>query len=379
MSAWDYLQIEMIPLLTLLIVLILSVGRFVTYHSSKRFQVLVVLVMSILMVDGINWYMLLEPGKYSMASLWFFNIVYFLLTEAIAYCWFLYVYYQIHRNVLTGEQKKWIPISLIPLVIICVIILFSPWNHMVFYFDSVDLSYHRGNFHLLQAGCGFGYMIVASILAFFQSREAKLREERQECQFLCSIALVPFIGGALQIINYDLVFLWPFTAAAVFLIYCDYQKHCISVDALTSLSNRGSLERYLQERTQRRDTGWYLLMIDADKFKEINDKYGHVEGDEALKIIAEALKNVFGITTAFIARYGGDEFVVITEADSDKVIQEAIKRCEEELSREGKVRALPYELKISTGYARYVDPETTPVEQMLKRADGKMYERKRKY
>ncbi len=55
----------------------------------------------------------------------------------------------------------------------------------------------------------------------------------------------------------------------------------------------------------------YLLMMDADGFKQINDRYGHVEGDHALQVVATALKDVCSASGGFIARYGGDEFVVL--------------------------------------------------------------------
>lgn len=77
-------------------------------------------------------------------------------------------------------------------------------------------------------------MLTASIMAFIQSKKAQLREQKQECLFLCYIVVLPLVGGSAQILNYDYVFLWPFTAAAIFLIFCDFQGRQISVDTLTA-------------------------------------------------------------------------------------------------------------------------------------------------
>ena len=62
----------------------------------------------------------------------------------------------------------------------------------------------------------------------------------------------------------------------------------------------------------------YLLMMDADGFKQINDRYGHVEGDHALQVISAALKEVCSASGGFIARYGGDEFVVLQKAAAER-------------------------------------------------------------
>ena len=60
----------------------------------------------------------------------------------------------------------------------------------------------------------------------------------------------------------------------------------------------------------------YLLMMDADGFKQINDHHGHVEGDHALQVISTVLKDVCSASGGFIARYGGDEFVVLQKGSS---------------------------------------------------------------
>lgn len=66
-------------------------------------------------------------------------------------------------------------------------------------------------------------------------------------------------------------------------------------------------------------------MIDVDRFKNINDKYGHVEGDLALKIVANALKITSEQLGGFIARYGGDEFCYILSGRD--IVPDLVKSC----------------------------------------------------
>ncbi|WP_371196194.1 GGDEF domain-containing protein [Glaciecola sp. SC05] len=85
-------------------------------------------------------------------------------------------------------------------------------------------------------------------------------------------------------------------------------------DALTGLYNRGYFnETLISEisRANRQDLPLALIMIDIDCFKQYNDQYGHVLGDECLIIVAQLIKQVFSRQSDFVARYGGEEFAVI--------------------------------------------------------------------
>ena len=87
-----------------------------------------------------------------------------------------------------------------------------------------------------------------------------------------------------------------------------------NVDGLTGLSNRRYFNEYMSaewKRAVRSREPLSLLMIDVDHFKLYNDTYGHLGGDDALKKVAEALKDTFRRSTDLAARYGGEEFAVV--------------------------------------------------------------------
>ena len=87
-------------------------------------------------------------------------------------------------------------------------------------------------------------------------------------------------------------------------------------DWLTGLYNRMAVEEKVGRRLKKYETG-VLFVIDIDNFKRINDKYGHVKGDEILKQISKSLKNSFAEIDS-ISRLGGDEFVVFTLGSTDE-------------------------------------------------------------
>ncbi|MFV2007939.1 MAG: diguanylate cyclase, partial [Longimicrobiales bacterium] len=84
-------------------------------------------------------------------------------------------------------------------------------------------------------------------------------------------------------------------------------------DPLTGISNRRHLMETLESETHRADrseTSFAILMVDVDRFKDFNDTYGHIAGDDALKLVAEVLREATRETDD-VARYGGEEFLVV--------------------------------------------------------------------
>lgn len=104
-----------------------------------------------------------------------------------------------------------------------------------------------------------------------------------------------------------------------------------STDKLTELYNRSYLDLFLEkqiETSSRSKTPVSIIMVDLDHFKEINDNYGHVVGDHVLTIFAHVVLKCVR-KTDIIARYGGDEFIVVlpdTDTETAEHIAERIRR-----------------------------------------------------
>jgi len=147
-------------------------------------------------------------------------------------------------------------------------------------------------------------------------------------------------------------------------------------DSLTGLYVRRYFMVKLQEeihRAERYDKIISIIMADLDRFKNINDTYGHDAGDRALKAISHFLqKNIRDVDA--IARYGGEEFVMlIPDADKDSAFNLA-ERLREELAKI-KLDNLPA-ISISFGIATF-PTDGTEVEDLIRKADAAMYAAKR--
>jgi diguanylate cyclase (GGDEF)-like protein len=156
----------------------------------------------------------------------------------------------------------------------------------------------------------------------------------------------------------------------------------IYYDPLTGIYNR----RYFDENLNRiirflsRSGGVIsLMMIDIDFFKDYNDKYGHSEGDRCLKIVAEILKDTITRTDDFVARYGGDEFVVVmpnTDEQGAKLIAnkmlDNIRNCNIACDQGNAANRVTISIGVSTGKAEY----TNAVEDLVRNADEMLYKSK---
>ncbi len=150
-------------------------------------------------------------------------------------------------------------------------------------------------------------------------------------------------------------------------------------DELTGLNNRRGFftmaERQLK-LSRRRGQGLVVVLADLDGLKQINDKFGHAEGDRALIATAQVLLATFR-DVDIIARLGGDEFAVVV-VDADENLEEALRtrllrQIEANNAREG----ASYNLSLSVGTARQPVRKPRTMDELLARADEALYKVKR--
>lgn len=149
----------------------------------------------------------------------------------------------------------------------------------------------------------------------------------------------------------------------------------IRTDDLTGLNNRGECDRYLNTTVSgiAMEKKLYLLLFDADNFKQINDRFGHPEGDRALRYIAKALRETCHGTDWFCARYGGDEFVIVCKCDGESVVEDIIQKVADKLNGYAAKNSLKYPLTLSCGYACY-KPKTQTIPELVDQADQHLYQ-----
>ncbi|MEA3553943.1 MAG: GGDEF domain-containing protein, partial [Campylobacterota bacterium] len=143
------------------------------------------------------------------------------------------------------------------------------------------------------------------------------------------------------------------------------------IDGLTQVYNRNKFDELFEleiKNTKRYKTPLCVAIIDIDKFKNFNDTYGHLIGDEVLITMAQTVKTHVRETDTF-ARWGGEEFVILlknTNVKNAKIVSEHIKDRIEENNHKtaGKITA-------SFGLTQYIENDT--IESIFKRCDDALY------
>lgn len=156
--------------------------------------------------------------------------------------------------------------------------------------------------------------------------------------------------------------------------YLNGMDDIISIDSLTKLNNRNQLRKYFHQIPNDTKYESYILVIDIDHFKAINDKFGHLEGDNALVLVSDTFRKVCSTYPhkIFLCRYGGDEFVIVAQA----LCLDDIKNLKNDLNNNLFITAtscsLPYKLEISVGYTK-VTNDYEKLNEYIQIADKEMY------
>ena len=149
-------------------------------------------------------------------------------------------------------------------------------------------------------------------------------------------------------------------------------------DVLTRLANRRGFEAFSRQVLavcRRMGKPATLVYFDLNGFKSINDRYGHAEGDRALRAFASGLESVFRESDT-IARLGGDEFVVLLTDATPVMSEQAIARLRAWIDEDNQRVARGYEITFSVGWVEFNPAKHESVDDLLMDADAAMYRNK---
>ncbi len=149
-------------------------------------------------------------------------------------------------------------------------------------------------------------------------------------------------------------------------------------DGLTGLYNRRglfALGEHTMRSARRRARGLGLVYVDVDGLKDINARFGHAQGDEALRAVADVIRASIRESDV-VGRVGGDEFVVLAEDDPD-VIRELAARLRRRAARANETAALPFSLSLSIGAVDWEPGEAVALQELIERAAQRMHDDKR--
>lgn len=338
--------------------------------SHKAYLAMVSLTLALLVFDIIS--RLEKQTGIVFAIVNFANAALFILGVLTTSVWLLYVDFQ------TFQSRRRIKKLLYPLAFLNALdVLFltvSQFTGWVYYFDNGHV-YHRGPLFVLP-GCAMFGVVAASTVCVLANYG---RIESKYVKSLLFFPLVPFAGGIIQTVVYQVPLSLTGTAIAMLILFVNVQNKSMNIDDLTGVYNRRKMDSYLNEKIglSSLQKTFSVVLIDMDDFKYINDHWGHIMGDHALRAAASILRSSC-TGKSFVARYGGDEFCVVLDSMDASCLEKCVKRIRDNLVSFNNLHKMPYRLDLSIGYKTYDYKAHLRASDFLSEVDELMYQDKRR-
>ena len=175
---------------------------------------------------------------------------------------------------------------------------------------SADNVYSRGQYFYIYIIMYFAAIVYLSVSTFVTAREFQNRSRA----LIYPLMFFLLIETIIQVTLPDLHVTWLCVTllSVLYFIYCSEMWN--QLDALTGLLNQNS---YLNRTAEMRRRGGVLVVFDVDDFKQINDRYGHLQGDVCLAEIADCIKKAYA-RCGYCYRIGGDEFCVLLKDEASE-------------------------------------------------------------
>ncbi len=301
------------------------------------------------------------------------TMLYYVSNPLICLLWLTYTDFKIFESKqgLLGR----VPFYAIPCGINAVLSVVSVFTGWLFTVDAKG-TYARGPYFWVMAAAALVYLLLSFGLAVRDVVRNGWAENRTVNIHLVIFPVGILAASVVQILFFGVSLIWVCALVAFASIYINIQNGQIATDPLTGLYNRRRLDEHFQRRLKllKPDRILFAIMIDLDDFKAINDELGHATGDDALVKTGELLRRVCKGSDDFIARMGGDEFVVLGERPLAEGVQELMDRIAAEAARCSDECGLGYRLKPSMGHSIYTKNDTANT--FFATADAAMYRNK---
>ncbi len=359
--------------------LIILVFIFLNIRSSsenismqyKLFKAMILANIGMIIIDAFAWKFNGLKGSMNLTLNTGFNFLLYVLEPIPPSLSVLYTSYHVFSSdVKVKEKQKALMAFFLLNLMICIISLFTG---SFFYVDQNNI-YHRGPYFALHVAYCYGLLIYSLM---YLIKHKQYIEKRKYISMI--VYFIPMaIGTTIQVLFYGYSLNWVGMMLSLLIIYFNIQNRGINTDYLTGIYNRRQLDEYIRERIRNstENKSFSAILLDLNEFKSINDRFGHKIGDEALKDSVEIIRRSLN-TDDFIARFGGDEFVIITDIYNGQTLDKVVNRIRKNVENFNVSNLKPYNLNFSIGYDIYSCNSKMEADEFFKHIDMLMYENKK--
>jgi len=338
------------------------------YRGTYRYYVNLVAATALLTsIELISWLFDGLSGPLALYMNYSFNSLLYALSALPITMWFVYSDYRIYfsRKVLKKRRYFYFVINLLMILLVIINIEYP----FLFKLNTSNEFVGQGGTLLIMT-IQLTYFIVYLVSTLIKRKQLNSKFVMNVFIAFSLVIIASFIKGTI-----GLPTIWPTMSFLCFFMFLHVERIEMAKDALTGLSLRKQLEARLVQLFKK-EQNFTLIMIDLDKFKQINDKFGHVKGDQVLKDFAEILIGAIHKKDSAY-RYAGDEFIILIENTNKKAIEKITDRIAIGLDAYHRMHEEFNDLDFSSGLLEFRPSETTSLEEVIAKVDQAMYEDKR--
>ncbi len=243
----------------------------------------------------------------------------------------------------------------------------------VFFRITPENIYQRTNLFLLAYAITYIYLIYGTVMAYGFGHRMGEYVFMPALNFLTPV----FIASLLQYLFPGISLLWVGAALGINYAYSSLLTEASYVDSLTGTYTRHYLNQSFRSVQSRNKSKNFVagIMLDIDNFKSINDRYGHIIGDEAISTAGSILRKTVA-NKGMVFRFAGDEFSILMPVEHDDEIKSVINDIHRALHNYNENSDKDFTLSFSYGYTIYSPGEN--FRDFVRRMDENMYEDKKK-
>jgi len=350
-------------------------------YAKKQFMIAMGAVIMYIVTDSL--WMRVHNMRQDLGIIVIYAVysLYFVSVTVVGYCMYSFLEYlqDNKKHALQILDKK----TVLPIAIHIIMSVINVYTGFMFIIDE-NHEYIRGSFFMLEYLFVIGYLLMTSVRAFKTAIETDNVREKGYYQMIAFFPIIPLISNIIQAIVHIYPVISMGVTLTVLILFINQVIELISLDPMTRLTNKQEFARILERKIKEVSDKncMYMLMIDIDKFKKINDTYGHIEGDRAIIRVADALRTACSDTyrrNTVVARFGGDEFMVMVELEnsSEQMSEvETVELCniiKNEIKKANENAGVGYDLRCTIGKTMIQKDDYISVEKIIASADKDLY------
>lgn len=336
-------------------------------YYVKLWLAVIAIIFVIQTAEILSWLYLYLPQRFFLYLSSVCNALIFLLVCAMTSSAAIFIEYGVNFSKKAAAYlfKIFLPITCVNALLALLSIPFG------LYFNYTNGVYGYGPLYPVYLILIFSPFVIELFRLVFMHKDAK-----QIRNVLIMGIVFPLIFITLRLFTtINLYMLFPSFTLSILVMNFLIINNNLSIDYLTGLKNKRGVEEYFSKMPPQLSDYFSVIYMDINGFKKINDRYGHKEGDWALRIFSKMILKCIRISDLG-AREGGDEFLIAMHSQSENDYQTVLDRLQGEINEFNASGTKPYKLSVSCGVTVIKPFENIDKENIINTTDFKMYKEK---